>query len=149
VFGIRVWSPAVTNADGWLHAGGELRLGGASLRFIVDLTDWRIADYERQWRSAIDRIARGAGTGALLTTYGGESRPHRMLTLWREDAVVYIQDQVVVAADLDAPFDPWRPDDHVGPRMTPERGVPLPEWRADFTDIVAAAFGLRLPGFPH
>jgi len=146
VFDIRVVTPAVTNADGWPHAAGLLRIGGASLPFLLDLTSWGIGDYEQQWRTAIGRLARGAPVTALLTGYSNDAmRPHRMWALWRDGEYVYVQQHVVVPEDLDTPFDPLNPESHVGARLHSEHGVPIDEWRAELVHLIADSFGLRLP----
>ncbi len=150
VFEIRVVTPAVTSAQGWLHAGGMLRVGPASLPFIVDLTAWRVADYERQWRQAIDRAARGASTTALVTGYAGPgNQPHSMWALWRDGDFVYVQPHIVVPDDRDAPFDPATPEAHVGARLGPEHGLPIAEWRVELVHLIAAAFCPRWPQLPH
>jgi hypothetical protein len=150
VFEIRVVTPAVTSAHGWLHAGGVLRVAAASLPFIVDLSVWRISDYERQWRVAIDRMARGAPTTALVTGYAGrDTRPHSMWALWRDGDFVYVQPHIVVPRAQDDPFDPGTPEAHLGARVGPEHGLPIAEWRVELVYLLAAAFGPRWPQLPH
>lgn len=150
VFEIRVVTPAVTSAEGRRHAGGVLRVGEASLPFIVDLTSWRIADYERQWWEAIGRVARGASATALITGYAGDGdRPHAMWALWRDGDFVYVQPHIVVSEGLETPFDPGAPEPHVGERIGPDHGLPIAEWRVEFVYLVATAFGLRWPRLPH
>ena len=143
-------TPPLIDAEGLSYAYGELRVADASLKFVVDLSAWRIADYERQWRDAIDRLVRGARSTALMTSYRGPGdRPHRMWALWRDENFVYFQDHIVVPADLDAPFDPSFPDVHVGARLAPEQGSPIPEWRIELVHLLATAFGIRWPLYPH
>lgn len=150
VFEIRVVTPAVTGADGWVHAGGVLRVAAVSLPFIVDLSVWRISDYERQWRAAIDRVARGAPATALVTGYAGrDSRPHSMWALWRDGDFVYVQPHIVMSDVSDPPFNPRAPEAHVGARLGPEHGLPIAEWRVELVHLLAAAFGPRWPQFPH
>jgi hypothetical protein len=150
VFQIRVVTPEVSTAEGRRHAGGMLRLGSTVLPFIIDLTAWRIADYERQWHHAIDRLARGAPATALLTGYAGQGPgPHSMWAVWREGDFVYVQPHVVADEGLDAPFDPVAPDAHVGPRVGPEHGLPIAEWRVELLYLLAAAFAPRWPQLPH
>ncbi len=149
MFGIKVTTPVVTNADGWSHAGGELKVGDESLKFLVDLTWWRVADYEHQWRDAMDRLAHGTRATALVTAYAGPGGPHRMWALWRDDDFVYVQEHIVVPTDLDTPFDPSHPDAHVGARISPEHGAPIAEWRIELLHVLAAAFGIRWPLYPR
>lgn len=150
MFQVRIFTPAVTNEDGWPHAGGELRIGEARLRFLVDLSHWSIAQYERQWRDGIRRLAHGAPSAALMIAYRGESgEAHRVWALWREGDHVYVQEQTVLVAELDAPFDPFDPHGHVGVRVpASEQALPIGEWRGELIHLLATAFGIRWPMYP-
>jgi CdiI N-terminal domain len=127
-----------------MYAGGVLRVGQSSLQFVLDLSVLRIAEYERQWREATDRLVRGATATAFLTAYRADGiDPYRMWGLWRDDGFVYVQEHVVVPADCDTLFDPWFPDPHVGTRVAAVGGVPFPEWRIELIPVLASAFGIR------
>ena len=52
MFRIRFSTPAVTNEEGWQHAGGEFILDNTRLCFLVDLSHWGMSAYRRQWRRA-------------------------------------------------------------------------------------------------
>ena len=147
MFRIRFFTPAIVNADGWRHAGGELVLGDTRLCFLVDLDHWNPADYEQQWREGIARLARGATSTALMTAYRGrDARSNVMWALWRDETHAYIQEQAVLAAELDAPFDPATPYDHVGGYVpTAVHGLPIPEWHVPIDHIRDALLGFRLP----
>lgn len=150
MFRIRVYTPAVVDDAGWQHAGAELQLGNDRLRFSVDLTYWPIAEYERQWRDATRRLAAGAPASAFVTAWRGpDAESHELWALWREEDHVYVQTLTVLARDLDEPFDPHAPWQHVGARIpATEAGLPISEWRVDLLPFLAHAFGLRLPNFP-
>ena len=150
MFRIRFFTPSVMNEDGWQHAGGELVAGDARLCFLVDLTYWRIGDYEGQWRRGIARLTQGAPSTALLTAYrGSRESAHTMWALWREEGYVYIQEHSVLPGDLDAPFDPNEPYAHVGERIpAAQNALPIPEWRVELVHLHAANLGIRWPRYP-
>lgn len=151
MFSIRVFTPPVTNENGWLHAGGELALGDARLFFLVDLSHWSVADYERQWHEGITRLLRGAPSTALMMAYRGPGdEPHLMWALWRDGERVHAQQHTLLPAELDAPFDARAPYAHVGERVpATEHGLPIAEWSAELVHLYAAAFGIRWPLFPR
>jgi hypothetical protein len=148
MFRIRFFTPSVMNEEGWPHAGGELVAGDARMCFLVDLTHWGIADYQHQWRAGISRLLHGAPSTALMTAYRGRGdSAHTMWALWREGGYVYVQGHSVLPADLDAPFDPNEPYEHVGERIpAAELALPIPEWRVALEHLHAALLGIPLPG---
>jgi hypothetical protein len=150
MFRVRVFTPSVVDEDGVPHAGAELVLGPERLRFLVDLRYWSIAAYERQWREGLARLLHGAPSTALMTAYRGPGdATHLMWALWRDGGHVYVQEQPVVSAELDAPFNPDDPYAHVGVWLAASRhALPIPEWRVDIAHLFAAALGIRWP-FSH
>lgn len=149
MFRIRFFTPSVMNDEGWQHAGGELIVGDARMCFLVDLTYWGMADYQHQWRGGISRLVQGAPSTALMTAYRGPGESaHTMWALWREDGRVYVQEQSVLPADLDGPFNPNDPYPHVGERIpAAEGGLPIPEWQVAIEHLHAAMLGIRPPKY--
>jgi hypothetical protein len=147
MFRIRVFTPAVFEPNGSAHAGAALTAGNTRLHFRVDLRFWQIVDYERQWAAGVARLAGGAESSALMSAYTGpDGNRHTMWALWRTGGHIYIQPHCVVAADLDAPFDPRSPYDHVGAHIPASaNALPLLEWRVDFEYLLASSFGIRWP----
>jgi hypothetical protein len=146
MFAIRVFTPVLIGSDGAPIAWGELRLGAARLRFELDLSRWRISDYEKQWKAGIQRLASGAKYSALMTRYSGSDETHSFWALWRDGAQVYIQPQVVLTSELDAPFDPTAPYEHVGAHVPAiDCALPLDEWSIPLEEVIAAAFQIRWP----
>jgi hypothetical protein len=150
MFRIRACTPSVVNEDGWPEAGCELRIGEERFVFVIDLSHWSIADYERQWREGTKRILYGATSTALMSSYGGPAgHRHQMWGAWRDDAHIYVQQHSVVTSETDASFDPAVPYAHIGERIaTSETAVPFPEWRVDLVDVYADAMGIRWPLYP-
>jgi hypothetical protein len=148
MFSIRFFTPAVVNEAGWPHAGAELVVGDGRVCFLVDLSYWSIPAYQHQWREGISRLVQGAQTTALMSAYRGRGESaHVMWALWRDNGHVYVQEQSVVPADLEVPFDPDDPYVHVGDRIpASENALPIPEWRCDIEHVHAANLGIRWPG---
>ena len=147
MFRIRVITPLAITDTGWPHAGGELVIGDARLLFRLDLRYWRIADYERQWRAGIARLASGAPSSALISAFRGTTdAPHHMYALWRHGSHVYVQPHVVLRAELAVPFDPRAPYALIADR-TPvmENDLPMLEWRVELHHLMAASVGVRWP----
>jgi hypothetical protein len=130
MFRPRVFTPPAIDGDGWPHAGAELLFGSHRVVFRIDLSYWSIADYQRQWRSGMDRLARGAPSSALMSAYRGpRGSSHAMWALWRDATHVYVQEHSVVPAELEVPFDPRAPYAFVEERLpAAEHGLPIPEW---------------------
>jgi hypothetical protein len=147
VFRIRVFTPLAVTESGWPHAGGELVVGDARLVFRVDLRFWRIADYERQWKAGIARLAGGASSSALMSAFRGPTdAPHHMWALWREGGHVYVQPHVVLRAELSVPFDPRVPYSLIAERLpVTEHDLPLDEWRVEARHLIAASLAIRWP----
>ena len=146
MFRIRAVTPAVQRDDGRRLAGGLLVVGDARLPFVLDLTYWSVADYERQWQAGTRRLVEGAPSSALLTAYRGPGEAEHLLwALWRDDEHVYVQERSVLATAA-ASFDPRRPYAPVGARM-PSSGYapPVQQWRVELVPFLAAALGIRLP----
>ena len=148
LFGIRFFTPQALGSDLQPIAGGVLRVGDTLLRFPVDLSYWSKANYEHHWHEAIQLLARGAQRSALVYAYRGPTvdATHLMWAMWRDDQYVYVQDQAVLASELDGPFDPALAYVHVGERLTPASGAGITEWRFEIEHLLAAAFGMRSPG---
>jgi hypothetical protein len=126
-----------------------LLLGHTRLCFVAALQHWTVADYERQWREGIARLAAGEASTALMTAYRGPGdRPHVMWALWRDESHVYIQEQTVLPAELDTLFDPRAPYQQVGNRVAAtEAGLPISEWRIELVHLLAEAYGIRWPRY--
>jgi hypothetical protein len=150
MFRIRVFTPPVIGESGWPHAGAELLVGDARLVFRLDLRYWRIADYERQWKAGLARLAGGAPSSALMSAFRGPlNAPHHMWALWREGGSVYVQPHAVLRAELSVRFDPAAPYSLIADRVpVTENDLPLFEWRVEARHLFAATLGVRWP-FGH
>lgn len=147
MFRIRTLVPPSAMALDGRTALGELVVGHAHLHFALDLRTWRVADYEHQWKSGLMRLVRGADSSALMMKYRGiGDAPHMMWALWREAEHVYVQPHCVVPSEVETPFDPTAPYEHVGTRIhATEQSLPLEEWRVDLVQLVASAMHIRWP----
>src|SRR5690348_4089084 len=126
MFSIRALSAPAALATDVPTAVGELVVDGARSIFALDLSHWRVVDYERQWREGVTRLLRGAPSSALMSAYRGpHGDAHLMWALWRENAELYVQPHCVAASDLEKPFDLTLAYDHVDVRV-PARDQALP-----------------------
>ena len=149
MFSIRTVTPIVTDAEGRRQAGGLLSVGQARLPFVLDCSHWTAADYERQWKEGIRRIASGERSSALVTAYrGDEDEAHVLWAMWRDDDHVYVQARSVRAVPFADPFDPSDPYPYVPSRMPVcEYAPPATQWRVELTSFFASAYDLRVPFF--
>ena len=147
MFKIRVFAPPSALSLDASHATGELVVSTVRLRFGIDLRFWSVADYQRQWTEGIKRIAVGAPTSALVSSYRGDGHdPHTIWALWREGGSVFVQPQCILPAELEVPFDPSTPYAHVATRIpATEESLPIEEWRVELEYLIASAFNIRWP----
>jgi contact-dependent growth inhibition (CDI) system CdiI-like immunity protein len=147
MFAIRAFRLPMVDASGLPAAWAELRVGATRLRFHLDLSHWRVADYERQWKAGIQRLASGGACSALMSRYGGpDETTHSFWALWRADGVVYVQPQCVLSTEIEKPFDPTAPYEHVGEHVpVTDEQLPLDEWTVALEEVIAAAFHIRWP----
>ena len=147
MFRIRAVTPRLIDESGAPYALGELRVGNSSAHFLIDLSFYSIADYERQWHSALRHLMHGSRSTGLLTAYRGrEGTSHKLWALWQDDEYVHVQEQSVVASELGAPFDPAETHLHVGDHIpATDNALPMREWRIESAAVFAAALGIRWP----
>jgi hypothetical protein len=145
MFGIRVFS--APTALGVPRAVGELVVGDARRLFSLDLRFWQVADYQRQWKAGLARLLHGEPTTALVTSFRGrEDAPHLMWAMWKEAGFVFVQPHCVLAAELNCPFDPAEPYEHVGARVpATEQALPIAEWRVELEQLFASVMRIRWP----
>ena len=147
MFGIRVFPPMQPLDLDAPQVTAQLEIADARLIFSLDLRYWRVRDYQRQWKSGIDRLVLGAHSSALMTAFrgrGGEA--HHMWALWRADGRLHVQRHCVLPSEIAEPFDPLNPYEHVEARIpVTEEGLPLTEWSVELDQFFAAALRIRWP----
>src|SRR3569623_511024 len=137
MFYIGFVSGARVDANGRRYAIGDATLGEHSLRFEANLGQWSTADYERQWREAVLRLAAGPESSALVTSYDGEgSGRHIVLPMWREGSAVYVQAPLILDADID---DVSAIYDKIGERGTMSAAAAIAEWQLPLGQLLAFA----------
>jgi len=125
--------------EGWHHALGGLELGNESDGFAADLSVWSPREYEQQWRAGIARLATGAESSALITSYAGASAAfHSMWPMWRVGSDIVFTERLVFAeaiqgADVADAF--YRAVGEL--RSESEDGQPIPQWRVSFAEVLA------------
>lgn len=116
---------------------GRIVLGGFTEEFRAPVLAWQAADYQRQWLEAARRLLGGAGCVGFVTHYAHRDAGHHLWwPAWREGDTVHVQSGLLLADELEEPFDPEEPDRHVSPRRTdPGDGEPISEWTVPLADI--------------
>jgi hypothetical protein len=124
--------------NGWLHAVGGLELGTESDSFLADLRVWSQRDYEAQWREAIARLAAGAASSALITSFGGpDADVHFMWPMWRVKDQVVFHERLLTDAIVKAPTSVQDFYSAVGERvMVDEDNETISEWIVSFADVL-------------
>jgi hypothetical protein len=137
MFYIGFVSGARVDASGRRYAIGDATLGEHSQRFEANLDHWSTADYERQWREAVLRLATGPESSALVTSYegGGDGR-HIVLPMWREGSAVYVQPPLVLDADVEDSSGIY---DKIGERGTMSAAAAIAEWQLPLGQLLAFA----------
>ena len=145
MFGIRVFS--TPSALAVQRAVGELVVGDARQVFALDLRDWRVADYERQWRVGLARLLHGASSTALMTSFRSEPEaPQLMWAIWKEAGFAFVQPHCVLGGELERRFDPLAPYEHIGTRIpVTEERLPIAEWRVGLEQLFASVMRIRWP----
>ena len=137
MFYIGFVSGARLDANGRRYAIGDATLGDHSQRFEANLDHWSTADYERQWREAVLRLAAGPESSALVTSYDGEGAGrHIVLPMWREGSAVYVQAPLILDADID---DVSAIYDKIGERGTMSAAAAIAEWQLPLGQLLAFA----------
>ena len=120
---------------------GEIILGDWREEFLAPIGEWSEADYEREWLRSAQRLLNGSMRVGFVhhMAHAGASH-HFMWQAWREGERVFLQERLLVAADLPATFRPNDPDGVVEERMeTTEDGEPISQWQVDLAAIRAYA----------
>jgi hypothetical protein len=125
--------------EGWRHALGGIELGDDSDGFSADLSVWSPREYEEQWRAGVARLAAGAESSALVTSYAGpEGAFHFMWPMWRVGSEIVFTERLVFADAIQGAEVPDAFYRAVGERRSKsESGEPISEWRVPFADVLA------------
>ncbi len=139
MFYIGFTSAAQTDEEGWHHALGGLELGTESDGFSASLHVWTMSDYEAQWREGIARLAAGAVSSALVTSYAGPGDTiHSIRPMWRLGNVVYFQEHLVMDRDIGPPNVAGQFYAGVGERAShTDHGAPVSEWAVPFAEVLS------------
>jgi hypothetical protein len=134
MFDIYLTDQAVPEVDPGARAlYGKIRIGEFSDTFIASLRFWNRERYEEHWMKAVQRVVEGADRSTLVTSYNEPSDvPDEFLFWWpvyRDNGVVYIQNQMLFFEQLEGPFSETAPWESVGQRHTVnEEGLRISEW---------------------
>ena len=132
-FGIAFTEENVSDLEpGETATMGVLLLGTHVERFVANLCFWSKAQYEHQWRNALESILTQADRSALITSMHDPTSAKfiEWWPMWREGKEIVFHSQLLFLSDLSEPFDISRPARHIGPRRSQnEDGGETSEWR--------------------
>lgn len=116
---------------------GRIVLGTFQDEFQAPLLAWTAADYERSWRRAAELLANDAPCAAFLTHMVDPAASYHIgWPVWREHHQLYVQERLFLVEQLAGPFDPERPEEHVGAREEISvEGNPISQWGVRLADI--------------
>jgi hypothetical protein len=118
-FSIELLSDAILDpATGTEARYGDITLDDFQERFVALTTFWKAVDYERHWRTALQRIVDGARSSCLITSLHSPQESHILFwwPMYRVDDQVLVQNGILFLDKLSTPFDPTNPFTYVPPR---------------------------------
>lgn len=116
---------------------GELCIESLRERFVVDITFWERADYEKQWLRAALNIVDGDKSALIVSvTNPATSNFVRWWAMYRDQDTIYFQEQIRFLAELSDAFDPYAVEKFVLPRETvSEDGEAISEWSTTVSTV--------------
>ncbi len=117
---------------------GVITIGSFREGFLSLQSFWSAAKYEDHWRSAIRRILSSEVTSCLITSIADPSQTELLFwwPMYREGNHVYLQNGILLFAQLLSRFDPHDPFASVPPRtMIDDDGRRVLEWKLRVRDL--------------
>ena len=119
-------------------APGCLILGECREDFLANLSKWSKADYEQHWYRELRSLIKGHSKIALIVSYN-DPQAASNLEIWRiyrEDELVYFQNQLPWYDSLPPDFDPLKMSGYISDRIvtTPE-GNRISEWVVGLQEV--------------
>lgn len=126
----------IANAE--LVQPGRLVVGDFEEGFEASISFWSVRDYERSWLVSLERILERASTSCLITSIYDPANANFLVwwPLYRQGAVVYVQNQILFLHDIRGQFDLTNPYGHILKRQVVNKdGSPISEWTTSIQDI--------------
>lgn len=123
-------------------ASGVLTLGIAREAFLASLYQWKIEDYEEQWKQAITILLSKKSNAALITTYGSPDVATHLewWPMYLVDNNVYFQNHLLFYAQLPRRFSLESAFSFLRDRNTVnEEGRRISEWEVPLAELEAFA----------
>jgi len=111
-------SPAIENGE--LCQRGRITLGDFSEQFISPIVFWKVADYERHWREAAQRLLGGTERSCFVTAMYA-SPADGVIFMWpayRRGEDVFLQHRLLLPQHVIGDFDSSDPYAQVGAHET-------------------------------
>jgi hypothetical protein len=123
-------------------ASGLIVLGTKREGFLASLFEWRVEDYERQWKQAISVLLNEKSKAALITTYGSPRFATHLewWPMYLVDDTVFFQDHLLFYDQLPGQFSVDRALSFLRDRNTvDEEGRRISEWEVPLAEVEAFA----------
>ncbi|MFD7939026.1 hypothetical protein ACFV4T_31655 [Streptomyces sp. NPDC059755] len=118
---------------------GRITVGGFSETFVMGQTYWDLKHYEASWSNALRALEESRVRTSCLISSITNPKTANFISCWplyRIDDAVYVQNSLILLAELDHSFDPDVPWLSVGPReVIDEDGNKISEWRTDILEL--------------
>jgi hypothetical protein len=127
-------------------ARGLLSVGEWKEEFYSSLFIWTPAQYEEQWRNAIEVLLNGGTKSALITEYLTPDVSTHLVwwPMYREGPTVRLQNHLLFFDQLEMPFSAKALYASLRDReLVSETGEPISEWSCDVDDLARFRWGVR------
>ena len=133
--------PVVESHDDASFFRGTITLGDFSEEFLAAAWLWDSERYKQQWRAAARALIAETDRSAFVTSFIHPDAHHNVIwPAWRVGRLVYVQNHLLLRANLPAVLDVDGIHRFVGDRQTSnEDGEPISEWMVTLDDVTAFA----------
>jgi CdiI N-terminal domain len=117
---------------------GEIIIGEFQENFTSSLSYWNENDYLKQWKSALIRTCDGNHKSCLITSMFNPVSANFIFlwTLYLDENIVHIQNQILFLDDLETPFLESDPYASIRDReIISDEGEKISEWDSDINKI--------------
>jgi len=119
-------------------ASGLLTLGSARVGFLASLYQWKVEDYEGQWKQAITVLLNEKKKAALITTYGSPDIASHLewWPMYVVGDIVYFQNHLLFYEQLPTQFSIENAFSFLRDRISVnEEGRPISEWEVRLAEV--------------
>lgn len=117
---------------------GTIQIGAFEERFSASLEYWNKNDYQKHWKTALNRIVNGTEVSCLITSMADPRKADFIFwwPMYRTGEKVHFQNQILFFEQLSAPFNENDPFASIKERETvTEEGHQISEWSVPISDL--------------